>query len=124
MPNHATTPDAAASTIRAGGSGVTLINVFSVDPEHQAELIDLLGQAAERVMRRQPGFISANMHRSLDGTRVVNYMQWESMAAFEATFDDPEAQAQRARIGAVAAGYEMAPYEVSSVHHGPGQAQA
>jgi hypothetical protein len=23
-----------------------------------------------------PGFISANLHTSLDGTRVINYAQW------------------------------------------------
>jgi quinol monooxygenase YgiN len=108
--------DTPTGTIRLGGSEVTLINVFTVAPERQAELVDLLEGAAEQTMRRLPGFISASIHRSLDGTRVVNYMQWESEAAFEASFQDEGAQAQRARIGAVVAGYDLAPYEVSSIH--------
>src|SRR5919108_1366628 len=110
---HGVTP---TSTIHVGGSEVTFINVFDVDPERQAELVDLLEGAAKETMSRLPGFISASIHRSLDGTKVVNYMQWESTAAFEASFQDEGAQAQRARIAAVVAGYDLAPYEVSSIH--------
>jgi Antibiotic biosynthesis monooxygenase len=35
-------------------------------------------------MKHLPGFVSANIHRGLDGKKVVNNAQWESMAAFEA----------------------------------------
>ena len=35
--------------------------------------------------------MSANVHRSLDGKKVVNYAQWESMAAFENMRKDPKA---------------------------------
>jgi heme-degrading monooxygenase HmoA len=35
-------------------------------------------------MKHAPGFVSANIHRSLDGKKVVNYAQWESKEAFEA----------------------------------------
>jgi Antibiotic biosynthesis monooxygenase len=31
-----------------------------------------------RFMARQPGFISVSVHRSLDGRRIVNYIQWQS----------------------------------------------
>lgn len=31
----------------------------------------------------QPGLLSANFHRSLDGTRVINYGHWENAAAIE-----------------------------------------
>jgi quinol monooxygenase YgiN len=76
---------------------VTLINVFTVAPEHQERLIDLLDRATEEVMRHLPGFVSANLHKSLDGTRVVNYAQWESRAAFEAMLANPEAQRHMAQ---------------------------
>lgn len=36
------------------------------------------------VFRRQPGFVSMALHRSLDGTQVVSYLQWESRADHEA----------------------------------------
>ncbi|MDN5769284.1 MAG: antibiotic biosynthesis monooxygenase [Microlunatus sp.] len=69
----------------------TLVNVFTVVPERQQELVDVLDEATEQVMRHLPGFVSANIHASLDGTRVVNYAQWASPAAFEAMMKDSTA---------------------------------
>ena len=54
--------------------------------------MDVLVEATETVMHRLPGFISANIHKSLDGTRVTNYAQWASKAAFEAMQQDPAVQ--------------------------------
>ena len=71
-------------------SGVfTLVNVFTVAPDRQGELVALLVDATEQTMRHLPGFVSANIHRSLDGKKVVNYAQWESAAAFEAMRNNP-----------------------------------
>jgi antibiotic biosynthesis monooxygenase (ABM) superfamily enzyme len=61
--------------IRANTSIVTQINVFTVtSPDKQQPLIEFLSEAA-RVAREVPGWLSASLHRSLDGTRVVNYAQ-------------------------------------------------
>ena len=62
----------------------TMINVFTVTPERQQELVDLLVEATDQVMRKLPGFMSANIHKSVDGIRVINYAQWESKEAWEA----------------------------------------
>jgi antibiotic biosynthesis monooxygenase (ABM) superfamily enzyme len=62
------------SVIQANKGVVTQINVFTVAPENQQALIDLLKEAAE-FASEIPGWVSANIHRSLDGTRVVNYAQ-------------------------------------------------
>jgi len=70
---------------------VTLINVFTVEPEDQGRLVDLLEEATGQVMRHLPGFISANIHRGLDGRHVANYAQWESREAFQRMLTDPEA---------------------------------
>jgi quinol monooxygenase YgiN len=78
-------------TISKDNDVVTLINVFTVRPEHQQRLVDVLVNATQTVMRKQPGFISANIHRSLDGTRVTNYAQWQSPEAFEAMLQNQEA---------------------------------
>jgi hypothetical protein len=67
-----------ASTIRAGAEIFTLINVFSVAPDQQQQLANLLIEATEHTMRHLPGFISANIHNSFDGRHVVNYAQWRS----------------------------------------------
>jgi antibiotic biosynthesis monooxygenase (ABM) superfamily enzyme len=62
------------ATIQANDGIITQINVFTVAPEKQQELIDLLAEAAA-FASALPGWISASVHRSLDGTRVVNYAQ-------------------------------------------------
>lgn len=69
----------------------TLINVFTVEPEKQQQLLDELVEATERVMRSVPGFVSANFHKSIDGERVINYAQWESEEALQAMLRNPEA---------------------------------
>jgi quinol monooxygenase YgiN len=79
------------STIEARRQLLTLVNVFTVDPGRQQELVDLLSDATEQTMKHLPGFVSANIHRSLDGKRVVNYAQWESREAFEAMRSNPDA---------------------------------
>ncbi len=49
-------------------------------------------------MKRQPGFISAQMHRGIAGsTTFVNIAVWESAQALRAAFFSPEFQAQMAR---------------------------
>ncbi len=68
---------------------VILINVFIVDPANQQRLIDLLTEATEHSVRHAPGFISARLHRSLDGTKVTMYAQWRTMADYEAMRADP-----------------------------------
>ena len=72
------------ATIKKGRNLMTLVNVFSVAPERQAELADLLIRATDETMRHIPGFISATIHKSLDGSRVINYAQWRSRADFAA----------------------------------------
>ena len=69
----------------------TLINTFQVKPENADRLVAILHEAAA-TMRRLPGFVSANLHKSTDGTRVVNYVQWRTHADFEAMQKNPDAQ--------------------------------
>lgn len=68
---------------------VTLINVFTVAPENQQRLIDLLTRATDGLVNRAPGFISATLHRSVDGTKVTMYAQWRSAADYQAMRQDP-----------------------------------
>jgi len=59
------------ATIEKNRKLMTLVNVFTVSPDKQAELAALLVRATEETMRQLPGFISASIHRSVDGTKVV-----------------------------------------------------
>jgi quinol monooxygenase YgiN len=105
-----------ASTIRAGAETFTLINVFSVAPDQQQALANLLIEATEHTMRHLPGFISANIHTSFDGRHVVNYAQWRSRDAFEAMLRNPDARPHMTRAAALAS-FDPILCEVAHVDH-------
>lgn len=81
---------------------LTLINVFTVRTEDQDRLVDLLVDATEQTIRHLSGFVSATIHRGLDGERVINYVQWESRSDFEAMMNDPEARGHLATAASFA----------------------
>ena len=72
-----------------GETRIAVINVFTVEPANQQRLIDLLAEATERSVRHAAGFISAHLHRSLDGTKVTMLAEWRSAADYEAMRADP-----------------------------------
>ncbi|HEX7127022.1 MAG TPA: antibiotic biosynthesis monooxygenase family protein [Thermodesulfobacteriota bacterium] len=90
---------------------LTLINVFTVEPTDQQRLIELLATATGRSVRHAPGFVSARLHRSLDGTKVAMYAQWRSAADYEAMRADP-APLPYLRQALAIARFEPGMYEV------------
>jgi quinol monooxygenase YgiN len=82
-------PGLRMTTISPTRKLVTLINVFTVEPAHQERLLDLLARATETSVRHAPGFISASLHRGLDGTKVTMYAQWRSVEDYEAMRRNP-----------------------------------
>jgi heme-degrading monooxygenase HmoA len=68
---------------------VTQINVIDVEPGKDKELIALIEDRI-RFMSKQPGFVSASLHRSLKGDRVVNYVQWRDAESLRAAHNKPE----------------------------------
>jgi quinol monooxygenase YgiN len=68
---------------------ITLINVFTVEPSNQQKLIDLLTRATDEFVASAPGFLSATLHRSLDGIKVTMVAQWRSVEDYEAMRSDP-----------------------------------
>jgi hypothetical protein len=68
--------------IKANSGVVTQINVFTVKPENQQALIDLLIESARSVCHL-PGWKSASIHRGLDRKTVVNYAQSADMESQE-----------------------------------------
>ncbi|MCI0768454.1 antibiotic biosynthesis monooxygenase family protein [Bacillus sp. TL12] len=101
------------TTISTENPCVTLINVFTVEPERQDELLNLLIHATETVMNKIPGFISANFHKSLDGTKVVNYAQWKDKNAFYVMLKNPEAVIHMKEAEKIAQKYEPTLYQVA-----------
>jgi quinol monooxygenase YgiN len=77
------------TTISPGRKLVTLINVFTVEPANQRQLVELLAGATETSVRHAPGFVSASLHRSLDGTKVTMYAQWRTVEDYQAMRENP-----------------------------------
>lgn len=76
-------------TICKGRTPLTLINVFTVTPEKQHELVALLTGVTEQNVRHHPGFVSASLHRGIDGTKVTMYAQWASIDDYETMRQNP-----------------------------------
>src|ERR1700716_3181738 len=68
---------------------MTLINMFTVEPANQRRLVELLTEATEVSVRRAPGFVSASLHRSTNGTKVTMHAQWQSIDHYQAMRQDP-----------------------------------
>lgn len=51
------------------------------DPDRQRAWVDAVFEALESEPNPHPGGISAHFHLSTDGTRVLNYAEWESARA-------------------------------------------
>ena len=105
------------TTISDQAQVATMINVFTLEPEHQRELVNVVATATEQVMRNLPGFISANLHASTDGTRVVNYAQWENAETFEAMLANPIAREHMNEAAKLAARFDPHLYTVESIHN-------
>ena len=65
---------------------------FTVEADRQQALVDLL-VGLTPIFAGQPGFLAAHLHRSLDGSRVVNYLRWRSREDHEACLNNPEVMA-------------------------------
>ncbi len=75
--------------IQAKQQPITQITVVESQPDKQAEVLSLMTERA-RFMARQPGFISISLHRSLDGKRIVNYVQWQDRDLLQSAHRSPE----------------------------------
>lgn len=56
---------------------VVLINIFKCDARHQEALVEHL-TALVSVQSALPGFVSASLHRGLNGRTVANHAVWAS----------------------------------------------
>jgi heme-degrading monooxygenase HmoA len=76
--------------LQTDGSPVILVNIFQVPEEDLESLLTAWSEDASW-MKRQPGFISTQLHQGIAGSTVLmNYAVWESVAHFRAAFNHPE----------------------------------
>jgi quinol monooxygenase YgiN len=71
------------------GGFLTHFAEFRMQPENQARLVELEKEYIVKSFEENEGLVSANFHRSLDGTRTINYGQWVNQEAFESILKAP-----------------------------------
>jgi heme-degrading monooxygenase HmoA len=78
-------------------ANVVLVNIFTLEKTDEHGFLEIWRDDAA-FMKRQPGFISTQLHRALgDSPTYLNYAVWESTAAFRAAFTNPEFQSKLSR---------------------------
>jgi heme-degrading monooxygenase HmoA len=104
--------DTAMTTdIREHSGIVTQITTVKLPPDNEAEVLGLMIERA-RFMATQPGFVSVNLHRSKDGSHVVNYLQWTSAETLSAAHHAPEFRKKWPRFGELVNEIDPGLYEV------------
>ena len=77
---------------------VMQINKFNVNPEEVDQFLKAFASTAE-VLKQQPGYISAQLHRGIAGSCVfLNYEVWESAEHFKRAISSPDFQSNLAAL--------------------------
>ena len=97
-----------------------LINTFDVEPEKADELMEVLSRATEHGIRQHPGFVSANLHISLDKKSVANYAQWRSKDDLDAMLRNPGSQKHMKEAADLAKSFAPLLYTLVESHQ-PGE---
>jgi heme-degrading monooxygenase HmoA len=100
--------------IRENAGIVTQITTVKMNPGNQHEVISLMKERA-RFMARQPGFVSISLHRSEDGSHVVNYVQWTDKEKLAAAHHSPEFRKKWPRFGELVQDVEPSLYDVVQI---------
>jgi heme-degrading monooxygenase HmoA len=97
--------------IRENHDIVTQITTVKTTPDNQSDVLELMTERA-RFMATQPGFVSISLHRSEDGSHIVNYVQWTSRNKLEAAHHSPEFRKKWPRFGELVKEAEPCLYQV------------
>jgi quinol monooxygenase YgiN len=100
--------------IRENAGIVTQITTVKTTPDNLDEVISLMKERA-RFMARQPGFVSISLHRSEDGSHVVNYVQWTDKQKLAAAHHSPEFRKKWPKFGELAQDIEPQLYDVVQI---------
>jgi heme-degrading monooxygenase HmoA len=89
-------------------NAVILLNKFTVNIEDVDQFLKVF-IARTQVLKQQPGFISAQLHRGIaDSCSFINYAVWESAEHFKRAFNSPELRSSVA---------DLPPSTMMSPHH-------
>lgn len=102
------------SDISEGNGICTQITTVKLQPDNQEEVLQLMKERA-KFMATQPGFISVNLHRSKDGSHLINYVQWTGPEKLEKAHHSPEFRKNWPRFGELVKEAEPCLYDVVMV---------
>jgi antibiotic biosynthesis monooxygenase (ABM) superfamily enzyme len=102
------------SEIRESNGICTQITTVKLPPDKQDEVLKLMLERA-RFMATQPRFVSVNLHRSQDGSHVVNNVQWTNPEKLAAAHHSPELRKKWPRFGELVKEAEPCLYDVVHV---------
>jgi heme-degrading monooxygenase HmoA len=100
--------------IRENSDVVTQITTVKLPSNNQPEILKLMQERA-RFMATQPGFVSVSLHRSEDGSHVVNYVQWKNREQLAAAHHSSEFRKKWPRFGELVKEAEPCLYKVEHV---------
>ena len=103
--------------IQSAQQPVTQITFIEAEPGKQDDALAIMAERA-RSMAKQPGFVSISLHRSLDGRRIVNYVQWQSRESLAAAHRSPEFRREWTQLGEMTDEIDPHLYEVATVLDG------
>src|SRR5438445_7385409 len=83
-------------------SEAVFVNVIEVDPSRYQELVAIVMEGNETVIRHRDGFISALIAATPDQSRVATVARWKSADAMKALQSDPVVMEYVKRTAAVA----------------------
>ncbi len=102
------------SDIREDNGICTQITTVTLPPDNQEEVLQLMKERA-KFMATQPGFVSVNLHRSKDGSHLINYVQWTSAEKLAKAHRSPEFRSKWPRFGELVKEAEPCLYDVVMV---------
>lgn len=101
--------------IRPDFDGQTVICTFEVNPGSAHDVLDLLTDAWDNVIRKQAGFISGAIHLNDAQTRIATYSQWRDRKDYQAMLRSDEMRRRNREIQGMCKSFEPVLYELQSV---------
>ncbi len=95
--------------------GQTVVSTLEMTPGTCSDVLEMLTEAYEQVIRHQPGFLGGAIHVNDAQTRISTYSRWEKRGDFQAMLRTPEMRERNREISALCSRFEPVMYEVAAV---------
>ncbi|RJE82933.1 antibiotic biosynthesis monooxygenase family protein [Paracoccus onubensis] len=97
--------------------GQTVICTFEVTPGTAHDVLEMLTEAWDQIISRQPGFVSGAIHLNDAQTRIATYSQWRDRKDYQAMLRTDEMRRRNRDIHTMCKSFEPVMYELQSVFH-------